>query len=304
MVCFPVVWAPKEFSLFTCAAAAILAVITLSGNVAVLATIIKDPLKKLRKPFHTFVANLAVSDLIFGLTAMPIATYVHYQGSIGPVEMNWIKAYHLSYFIAATASFLSLLMLSVDRLLVIIYMTKHRIYQHIRRRSLIACGIYVVSVLVPFIYFQLNNNGYLMVYLHLAVIIGLAVIVVNIFRVSRCLEEQRKNMLNNLSKTAPASTIKCYESKETLFKKKIIQTYMLVLSIFVAVYIPALVISYILQFCESCNCISRHVLREFQFLLISSNSCVNPFIYAIRVRAFRQSLKAVFINKRNVPRIN
>ena len=46
---------------------------------------------------------------------------------------------------------------------------------------------------------------------------------------------------------------------------------------------------YILQFCGTYNCESIHVMRDTTFYLLTRNSCMNPFVYALRNKHYRQA---------------
>ena len=294
MVCFPQVRAPEELSLFTCVVSAVLAIVTIIGNTSIVAAVIKDPLKKLHTPFNYFLVNLAVSDLIIGVITMPISTYVHYTEYTDTLEMVWVKTLHMSYFISATSSLLSLIALSLDRLIAITYAINYKRYMRFRRCLLVSVGIWIISLSIPFIYFEWNYIGYLMLFAHSAIIVGLAIMAVVHARVTKYIKAQSKTMIRNISKSAPAKSTESYELKELMFQKKVTRTFLIILGVFIGVYIPAVIMIYILHFCESCDCTFRHVLRDLQFLLISSNSCMNPFIYTLRVKSFRQSLKIMF----------
>ena len=92
---------------------------------------------------------------------------------------------------------------------------------------------------------------------------------------------------------APTSSTKATEAKGLQLEKKMSRVYILILSFFVCTYFPSIVMTYILHFCHSCGCTLRHVLRDLAFLLICTNSCVNPIIYALRLGTFRASLKLI-----------
>ena len=293
MGCFPQVPAPEELSLFTCVVSAVLAIVAIIGNTSIVAAVIKDPLKKLHTPFNYFLVNLAVSDLIIGVITMPVSTYLHYTEYMDSLEIVVVKTLHMSYFISATSSLLSLIALSLDRLIAITYATNYKRYMRFRRCLLVSAVIWIISLSIPFIYLKWNLFGYLMLFAHSAIIVGLVIIAVVHVRVTKYLKAQSEAMIKNISKSAPAKSSESYELKELMFQKKVTRTFLIILGVFIGVYIPAVIMIYILHFCESCDCTFLHVLRDLQFLLISSNSCMNPFIYALRVKSFRQSLKSM-----------
>ena len=66
------------------------------------------------------------------------------------------------------------------------------------------------------------------------------------------------------------------------------------------VYIPSLVMTYLLQFCQGCGCLVHHVMRDVTFLLVSCNSFLNPFVYAMRVKAVRRAVYVLLCGNRSV----
>ena len=66
-----------------------------------------------------------------------------------------------------------------------------------------------------------------------------------------------------------------------------------ILILFICSYTPAVVISYILQFCLKCNCTFRHILRDPQLLIALSNSIMNQILCTIRLKRFRKAIASM-----------
>ena len=81
---------------------------------------------------------------------------------------------HLTYFVSATASILSLLALLTDRYFAVVSSIRHRLYFSWRRCALISCLIWLLSVCLSLMYLQIGFINYLMVYSHTAVFTALA----------------------------------------------------------------------------------------------------------------------------------
>ena len=103
-----------------------------------------------------------------------------------------------------------------------------------------------------------------------------------------------QKLVDIMAASAPHASVSELEKRELQFQKTISRTYLVILCVFIGIYVPAVVMIYILHLCQSCDCTFRHVLRDVSFLLFCTHSCVNPFIYAIRVDKFRTSLSATF----------
>ena len=284
---------PKELSVFTAVIMAVLSVVAVGGNAAVVATIWKDPLSKLRNPFNHLLLNLALSDLLLGAVSMPVGVVAHVQEYREELSVGVAKTLHMTIFISGTASLLSLIAMSIDRLVAITCSTKYTRLFTLRRCAVISVGIWVFSCSFPFLYFAWDYIGYMMFFTHSAIFVALLILIVVQVRIRSYLRAHSNQMTENIG-DAPSASRKAAESKEEEFQRKISRVYLIILAFFVSIYVPSVVMIYILHFCESCDCTFRHVLRDLSFVLVCANSCVNPFIYALRVKQFRKSIKAVF----------
>ena len=282
---------PSELSFFTAVTLAVISLVATSGNLSVAITIVKDPLSKLHNPFNYFLLSLAVSDLFLGIVSMPLGCASLVQEYL-KVEKTLSEAFHMTLFMSGTASLLSLIALSIDRLIAVMYATKYRSTLSGQRCAGICTGIWIFSISFPFLYFAWDYIGYLMFFTHSAIFVALLIIVATQIQTRRLLRKQSKVMLSTIAASAPRSSMQSMEEKERRLQKKRSRLFLLILMFFVCIYIPAVAMTYILHFCRTCDCTFRHALRDLAFLLISSNSCVNPFIYALRVGSFRKSLKA------------
>ena len=83
------------------------------------------------------------------------------------------------------------------------------------------------------------------------------------------------------------------------WEQKVTKTFMIMLALFLACYLPSCVCIYITNLCSSCSCTFIHWARDVHFLLILANSGVNPFVYAWRFENFRKAfLKLLTWRKR------
>ncbi|CAB4044980.1 histamine H2 receptor-like [Paramuricea clavata] len=71
------------------------------------------------------------------------------------------------------------------------------------------------------------------------------------------------------------------------------KTYIIVSLIFLACYIPALLIIYTMNWCHTCSCTAIHIMRDLQFIIVIVNSSVNPFLYSIRFPHFRRAISKI-----------
>lgn len=66
-----------------------------------------------------------------------------------------------------------------------------------------------------------------------------------------------------------------------------------ILGIFLACLLPSFVMIYIINFCDHCDCIFIHWMRDLQFLFPLVNCWLNQFLYAWKIRNFRRAISAV-----------
>ena len=288
MACFPDIWAPAALSCFTASISLILVFVIISGNLSIILAVFKDPLRKLRTPFSYFLVNLATSDLLVGCVTMPVSFVIHLQEPSGFLDIHFVRTIHLSYFISATASVLSLGALCLDRYLAITWPIKYRRSLRLSRCGLISLCIWIFSLTLPMIYIKVGYIVYLMVFSHISVLVTFCILLLSYRQVYKSLRKQANEM------KATQRTISSAAAKEDLRKvaseKKVTRAFLIILLLFICTYTPAIIMIYILHFCEQCNCTLRHVLRDLQFLIVTANSAMNPFVCAIRLRAFRQSI--------------
>ena len=290
------VWAPSYLSLLTAIIGSVFCIVITLGNLMIVIAVVKDPLKKLRSPFNYFVINLAVADLIVGIISMPIGIYNHTLEYLKTKPDVLKRVFTVTLFISLTASLLCLITLSVDRYVAITFPMKYRSNLTWRKCWIGSFIIWILSLSLPFIYLKVGYINYLMIYVNTAVVIAAITLVMTYIRIYKFLRGQIQRM-KEISRTTSNET-KMLESKRTLQQKKVTRVFLWILVLFLVCYIPATIIVYILQFCTACRCESIHVMRDTTFYLLTVNSCMNPFVYALKNKHYRHALTQVWKNSR------
>ena len=290
------VWAPSYLSLLTAIIGSVFCIVITLGNLMIVIAVVKDPLKKLRSPFNYFVVNLAVADLIVGIISMPIGIYNHTLEYLKTKPDVLKRVFTVTLFISLTASLLCLITLSVDRYVAITFPMKYRSNLTWRKCWIGSFIIWILSLSLPFIYLKVGYINYLMIYVNTAVVIAAITLVMTYIRIYKFLRGQIQRM-KEISRTTSNET-KMLESKRTLQQKKVTRVFLWILVLFLVCYIPATIIVYILQFCTACRCESIHVMRDTTFYLLTVNSCMNPFVYALKNKHYRHALTQVWKNSR------
>jgi len=294
------VWAPKALSYFTATFSLILCLLIAFGNLSIIIAVIVDPLKKLRSPFIYFLINLAVSDLVVGLITMPAAFEVHTDEASGYSRQYKVYLLHMSYFISATASVLSLAALSIDRFGAIRWPIEYRSRFSLSRCVAISVFIWIFSGLISLVYLKVGVIKHLMVFVHVSAVITLILLAVTYWLAYREIRQQSKELRafdqgdDHAGRAKGDDQAGREETEEELRRvrteKKVTRAFLYILGLFIACYVPAIIMIYILQFCDDCSCVLRHILRDSQFLLVSANSAMNPFVCTIRLGNFRRSI--------------
>ena len=290
------VWAPNYLSLLTAIIGSVFCIVITLGNLMIVIAVVKDPLKKLRSPFNYFVVNLAVADLIVGIISMPIGIYNHTLEYLKTKPDVLKRVFTVTLFISLTASLLCLITLSVDRYVAITFPMKYRSNLTWRKCWIGSFIIWILSLSLPLIYLKVGYINYLMIYVNTAVVIAAITLVMTYIRIYKFLRGQIQRM-KEISRTTSNET-KMLESKRTLQQKKVTRVFLWILVLFLVCYIPATIIVYILQFCATCHCESIHVMRDTTFYLLTVNSCMNPFVYALKNKHYRHALTQVWKNSR------
>ena len=284
--------APTALSIASATFCSILTVTAVTGNVLVLLAIIIDPNRNLRSPFNVLVANLAAADLIVGCFALPMSVefYIREASSQRLKLLPRDDARRVGYFISSTASLFSLAALTVDRFIAITYPMKYRAKLNSRRTAVISLGIWIVSIGFPFLYFKVGYLKYQFFFANTAVVSTFAVLCLTYAKVFKVFKDQVKHW-DSLYNGPDNEN---HPKKSTVkWEKKVTKTFLVMLTLFIACFLPSLVLIYIISFCGSCNCMFIHWARDLNYILVMANSSMNPFVFAWRLRTFRKAFAKI-----------
>lgn len=287
--CINKTFAPNYVSYSTAAISVPLSFLAIFGNLFVILAVTVDPNKELKGAFNHFVANLAVADLLVGLIVLPVSVWYHIvEGLEGRYAAD--PAYlHMAYFVSCTASILSLGALTVDRYVAIAYPLKYRLRLSPRRAVYVSVGIWVFSISFPFIYFRVGFLAFAFVFANTAVVFTLAVIIFTYIRIFGSFREQVRYW-DGLNQSIDNNQAK---RQAVRWEQKLTKTLLIVLIFFFSCYVTSCILIYVANLCTECSCVSIHFMRDAQFVLISSNSSINPYIYAFRLQNFQNAFKSL-----------
>lgn len=283
------VWPNDEISYTNASVSAFLSIITVPGNLLVFMVVLKNPNGKMRTPFNWFILNLGIADLLVGLVVEPLGAVVHIREAFGfPLKYHvYLRPF---YFTSCTASVFSLGMLTIDRYIAITSPLQYRATLSNKRALVSSLVIWVISIALPFLQTEIGFLWYFFVFGNAAVLVTFFVLVFAFVRVHLTLRAQIRE-LNQLQGGTEENRVRSHALKN---EEKITRVFLLMLLIFCVCYTPSLLMIYLMNFCTTCSCQSIHWFRDLSFLFVVLNSCVNPFIYALRMPNFRESVRMMF----------
>lgn len=280
--------APDALSFFTGCVSIILMLINIPGNLLVILAVALDPNKNLRNSFNFLVTNLAVADLVVGLVTDPLSIHIHFkEGKNHAISDAEIKAIHMSYFISCTASVLSIILLACDRYLALVYPTRHRLIMSRPTLLLSIILIWVVSIALPCIYFQVGYIRYAFIFANTAVVVA---IITTVFTYTRLIIKFRKPTEATISDISLSTAVRPSLNND---QRHITEMFLVILIAVLCCYVPSTILIYAMNFCESCSCDEIHTFRDLQFVFVIANSSVNFFCYAFRSPKFRSAFKVI-----------
>ncbi|XP_065649294.1 histamine H2 receptor isoform X2 [Hydra vulgaris] len=285
------IWAPIQLSYFTAACSFFLAIVTVSGNLLIVLAVYKDPHKKLSTPYMLMLVNLAATDLVVGLITMPMSVATHYLEALGTKKETHVTVSRIIHFTSCSASVLNLVALCVDRYIAVTLPFKYRQLLNSKVCLCVSIFIWIIAIIIGMLYFAFDFMQYLFVFAQVAVTLALIICAIT---------HSLLKKLQKSSKERQEITNRSLNHRVRTADKKVMKLFLTILLWFLLCYIPAITMMYTLKFCRTCDCTSRHVFRDLQVLFIASNSAVNPYACAIRLRSFRNALKAIFTKKLKV----
>jgi len=280
---------PPSYISFTTASIFIpLTIVTLLGNILVLLAIFIDPNHDLKSPFNYFVANLAGADLVVGAVVDPIAIAYHFSEGLNgkyPGSLNYI---HVPYYLASTASVLSLAALTLDRYLAITSPLSYRTKLNPKRAGFVSVGIWLFSIAFSFLYLATGYLLFAFIFMHTIIFFSFFVMIFTYQRIFKSFRAQVQQW-DNISDLKSSDNFA--KRQAVRWEQKVTKTFLIMLLFFLACYLPSCICIYITNLCSTCSCVAIHWARDIHFILILANSCINPFLYAVRFENFRKAFE-------------
>ncbi|KAM4633228.1 adenosine A2c receptor [Polymixia lowei] len=282
------------------AAELIIAFLSTAGNLLVCAAVGLN--RKLHTVTNYFLVSLAVADICVGVLAIPCAILT----DVGMPHHNlYLCLLMLSVLIMLTqTSIFSLLAVAVERYVAIFLPLRYQTLMTPRNAVLVILVTWLLAFLIGLVplmgwhktppdsgycFFVLVVDMTYMVYFNffacvltplVAMFLIYAQIFVTVKRQVRRIAAER----GGGGEAAAASMRREMKTAASLF---------LVLFLFTVCWIPLHIINCFLLLCPRCPVPLELLLTAI--ILSHANSAVNPFLYAYKMRAFRDTFKAIFM---------
>ena len=216
---------------------------------------------------------------------LPLSVAFHVCEGLRWYYPELIKTLHMSVFVTCTASVLGIGALTFDRYVAITAPLKYRLKMKPSVVKKITTILWVVSTLITVAYLKVDYIVYTFFYVNLILLFTVFVLVVVHYKISKTMSEERIKMNNMNLRTLDRNS-------------RVTRAYFVLVVIFFICNLPTFVFSYVLNFCQTCECDIVHILRDCGFLTLMLGSAVNPFFYGFRLPHFKSALKKLCGNIR------
>ena len=274
---------PDEFT-YIDSPVIVICTLGVASNVSLLVALIKDPLKCFRNSGTYLVANLSLCDCLTCLFVLLF--YVMEEKSPSRSIVTIFLGLWFGY-----GSFMSIVSISVDRFLMVVYPIKHRIY--IKGKSMVfwLVIIWMVSCVLPALRLSYASvrekiDKYAM-YPYSAIIVTLSSVMYT-FTYYR-LKKQSKNICLQNSNKDRAQKIRI------LKEKKFLKTIIIIACIAFSCTGPSIVYFQLwssLDLNDDIPTIS--VLNTVVHFIFFTNFAVNPLIYVVRLPIYRKTFQLLY----------
>ena len=279
------------FSAGTATFTVILILGTIFGNTLVIVAFLLY--ERIRTVTNYFVVSLACTDLCVALFSMPVWVAYLLTGPVWVLGASLSRIWTMVDILVGTASIMNLMAISFDRVYCIkspyrysLWMTRKKVTFIISCVWFYSLGIAVTSF---FIYPEPIFNLIAMV---MCFCVPLLVIITAYAIVLKVALHQTKQINAN----TPAQ---CPRRQNSFWKEvKAAKTLAVVVGAFVISWLPFVVINIIYSLCEPQRC----PVAKAEVILVTKwmhygNSLLNPIIYTVMNRDFREAFKALLFSK-------
>lgn len=269
-------------------------VLTVALNSLVIMTIWKDPFKQLKGTANYLILNLAVCDLLMGFPTELLFAILHWF----PGNKSVIKAGYITMYFAICTSFLTILGLAVERLIVI---SSAKSDDNSTTTSYCTVGIMSIwlfaalTASLP----MLGWDSFDSYRLFIADAIGVPVLILLFACYTRIFLLIRKQLHRYFATGDQRRELQPLTPKSQRMERLKRRERGVALSVFILTglvtvcWSPLFIVENIRQCCDHDDCIPKKLDLIFESLIFV-HPLANPIAYALRTAKFRRALKRIF----------
>ena len=290
-----VCYLPDEITPLKAVGLVSLSVVTVVLNSLVIITIWKDPFKELKGTANYLILNLAVCDLLVGFPAeLLFALLLWFPGRVIIVFSAYIAIY-LDFY----ASFLTILGLAVERLLVLSSPSWSADYQTTTYRTVGFLSIWIFAGLLAFlpVFGADSCHKYRMLItdaVGLPVLILLFACYTRIFLLVRKEINRDLRTIDQRGELQPLTINGQWRERLKRRERQVACSVFIIVGIFCFCWLPELVLANIIEICRDCIPDKFHLIFH---LFILAHPLANPIAYSLHTPKFRRALKKIFNRK-------
>ena len=280
--------------------------LSVSENILVTVVICVD--KKLRRPSNGYLLSLALTDICISIGLIPMEMTYVWSYPHWPLGSRGTHVFNSLWLFSVTSSFLTLLVITVDRYRAVMSLVRYKEVVSWRRTFVIIglVWLYVVVVVGLMSAFAFNptsgktyewNVKYKFYYAFLAVHIVLPLLIISVlyYKIYKKAVENRQQLLSR-GRVHPGTTASPDIVGETRLEVKMAKTVGFVFMFLVIVWIPVLILE-LFWATRSQSCVIKH-LGVASLWLNCSNGMINPVVYSLRNKDFRRAMRQLIHCKR------
>lgn len=276
------------------------------GNALVFIAVWKD--KSLRTIPNVFVVNLAMTDFLFCVAVLPLTSIAFMKGE-WKLGVHGCNLQGLMFGTVLNATLVTMTTISINRFILIRHRTMYRsVYTKTKVKCIVA-GIWCYAVVVasrPFYgvgKFAFNSyNAFCSIDKNpksssrISLLVAYVALYANIIIIMRCYigiyrtVRQHRRQINSNQETEHTHGNNSQELRREVGEDiNIAKTLFVVICLFGICWFPTAVAGIIVAF----GATIPGIVQELLMLSVCLASVANPFVYAVRNRRFRQTLKKI-----------
>ena len=282
--------------------------LAIAGNAVFLLTLLKTP--ALQTTANYFVASLAWADLCVGVFANPL--YVALSAFVTLQDIQRIKeAESFLWLLTTTAVTFSLCFVAIERYFAVGHPISYPAKITTTRLFVAATVMWIFAVLFAAVSFYLTYHELTKLWITASVVTFLLPLAIlsfcylRIYKTVKSLSEQKKRETTLEPTAGDSSPPVEVADEERLKNTKAAVTFAVISAIFVALFLPTLVVNFMGEIVKrQCHRIKLNTAWFWAVTMSYTSSAINPLIYAIRMRDFRQAAKRLFSRSQDAAAVN